>query len=448
MIHPKNKVVQIFKALSDAFLKVAQLLVRPIKAIRILFSYDIEENDRPDTHLVWIVFGMFVAFLAWAYFSEIDRVVTANAKAFPFAKLQTVEHFEGGRVDKILVQKGDSVSKGDLLVTLSPIQTQGELRIQTDQVAALIVKQSRLLAEYENKSSFEIGDSMGVLHPEIVAQERAIFRERTRQRKVELEAKAAEVKSAEAKLGAAEAGLRASDEEFRTMRLLFERGLEPELSYVRAQKSHAEAISSVETARQEVIRSQSGLDATLRDYQTQILQELSDVRENLTAGRENIRVAADKADRSELRAPSGGVVNNVLVSTVGGTVKPGETVVEIVPEGSQIFIEANIMPADIGFIEIGQKALIKLTAYDYSVFGSLNGIVSVIGADTTTEESGEQFYKVSIQPTGRYLNSLGRELQVIPGMEAQVDIVVGQRSVIDYLLSPLLRVSQESLREK
>ncbi len=407
-----------------------------------------QDRDRPDTHLMWVIFLSFVAFSGWAYFSEIDRVVTANATAYPYAKLQTVEHFEGGRVDKILVQKGDEVGKGDLLITLSPIQTLGELTIQTDQVAELSVKQSRLLAEYENIASFEVNKNFLEAHPEIVAQERAIFRERVRQRKVEMEAKVAEVDSAKAKLSAAQAGLRASDEEFKTMKLLFEKGLEPELSFIKAEKSHAEAISSLETARQEVIRSQSAVDATLRDYQTTILQELSEVRSNLTAARENIRVAADKADRSELRAPSAGIVNNVLVSTVGGTVKPGETVVEIVPEGSQIFIEANIAPADIGFIELGQATLIKLTAYDYSVFGSLSGQVTVIAADTTTEESGEQFYKVSVQPLTKYLDSNGRELQVIPGMEAQVDIIVGKRSVLDYLLSPLLRVTQESLREK
>jgi len=423
-------------------------MIRALLFIRALFSYDMQERDRPDTHLMWVICGAFVAFFAWAYFSEIDRVVTANAKAYPYAKLQTVEHFEGGRVDKILVQKGDKVEKGGLLITLSPIQTRGELTIQTDQVAELTVKQSRLLAEYETTSSFEIDAAFESLHPEIVAQERAIFRERVRQRKVEIESKVAEVDSAKAKLAAAQAGLRASDEEFKTMKLLFEKGLEPELSFIRAEKSHAEAISSLETARQDVIRSQSAVDATLRDYQTKILQELSEVRSNLTAARQNIQVAADRADRSELRAPSSGIVNNVLVSTVGGTIKPGETVIEIVPEGSQIFIEANIMPADIGFIEIGQLAFIKLTAYNYSVFGSLSGQVTVIAADTTTEESGEQFYKVSVQPLTKYLDGKGRELQVIPGMEAQIDIVVGKRSVLDYLLSPLLRVSQESLREK
>ena len=423
-------------------------IFRTFSFIKALFSYDMDDRDRPDAHLMWVIFLSFIAFSGWAYFSEIDRVVTANATAYPYAKLQTVEHFEGGRVDKILVQKGDQVSKGDLLITLSPIQTLGELTIQTDQVAELSVKQSRLLAEYENRASFEVNDNFLDAHPEIVAQERAIFRERIRQRKVEMEAKVAEVDSAKAKMSAARAGLRASDEEFKTMKLLFEKGLEPELSFVKAEKSHAEAVSSLETARQEVIRSQSAVDATLRDYQTTILQELSEVRSNLTAARENIRVAADKADRSELRAPSAGVVNNVLVSTVGGTVKPGETVVEIVPEGSQIFIEANITPSDIGFIELGQAALIKLTAYDYSVFGSLSGQVTVIAADTTTEESGEQFYKVSVQPLTKYLDTNGRELQVIPGMEAQVDIIVGKRSVLDYLLSPLLRVTQESLREK
>ena len=200
---------------------------------------------------------------------------------------------------------------------------------------------------------------------------------------------------------------------------------------------------------QELLRAQSTMDALIREQQTEILKELSDVRSKLTSARENIRVAADKADRSELRAPVTGVVNSVLVSTIGGTIKPGEAVVEIVPEGSEIVVEALVSPADIGFIEIGQEALIKITAYDFSVFGSLKGMVDVIAADTTTdEETGQQFYKVRLSFLEAYLDAKGRQLKIIPGMEAQVDIVVGKRSALDYVLSPLLRVTQESLREK
>lgn len=429
-------------------LSLKRKIVFLITNLRYLFSYDVDDKDRISMHLLWVVTISFGAFVAWALIAEIDRVVTANAKAYPYAKLQTVEHYEGGRVEKILVKQGDIVRRGDLLITLSPIQTLGELTIQTDLLAELTVKQARLLAEYENQDSFVVSDDIESLHPTIVQQERAYFRERRRQRLGELQSKKAEYESVKAQLAAVKVGMRASEQEFETMKKLLKRGLEPELSLIKSEKEFADAKSALESTRQELLKAENELDRIVREQQTEVLKELSDVRGQLTSARENIRVAADKADRSELRAPSDGVVNNVLVSTVGGTVKPGEPVVEIVPEGSQIVVEALIKPADIGFIEIGQEALVKITAYDFSVFGSLKGEVAIIAADTTTEESGEQFYKVTIALLQKFLDSKGRRLEIIPGMEAQVDVVVGKRTAMDYILSPLLRVTQESLREK
>lgn len=421
----------------------------PFKFLFSMFSYDVHEGDKISYHLIWIIFLAFGGFLLWAYYSEIERVVSATAKAYPYSKLQSVEHFEGGRIEKILVSQGQSVTKGQLLITLSPLQTEGELNIQTDQLAELTVRQSRLLAEYENREGFEIPEKIRVTHPEILNQEEAYFRERKRQRQVQLDSKMAEVNSARAKLEAADVGLMTAQQEYQTMELLFTRGLEPELSFIQARKALADARSSKETSKQELLRTQSTVDAVIREQQTEILKELSELRSKLTSARENIRVAADKADRSELRAPVTGVVNSVLVSTIGGTIRPGEPVVEIVPEGSEIVVEALVSPADIGFIEVGQEALIKITAYDFSVFGSLKGMVDVIAADTTTdEETGQQFYKVTLSFLEAYLDAKGRRLEIIPGMEAQVDIVVGKRSALDYVLSPLLRVTQESLREK
>jgi adhesin transport system membrane fusion protein len=420
-----------------------------IKFIYSLFSYEIDKQDSITHHLVWIIFFAFAGFLTWAYLAEIERVVTANGKAYPYSKLQTVEHYEGGRVESIQVSSGQTVTQGQLLVTLSPLQTTGELNIQADQLAELSIRQSRLLAEYQNKKEFAVPSLIGDEHSEIVKQELAYFTERKRQRQVQLTAKVSEVNSAKAKNQAAKVGLTTAEREFETMKLLFERGLEPELSMIQSRKALADAISGLETSKQELLRAESGVDAVIREQQTQILKELSEVRSQLTSARENIRVAADKADRTELRAPVAGIVNTVLVATVGGTVKPGETVVEIVPEGSEIVVEARVSPADIGFIEVGQEALIKITAYDFSVFGSLKGRVDVIAADTTTdEETGEKFYKINVSFLEEFRDARGRNLAIIPGMEAQVDVVVGMRSVMDYVLSPLMRATQESLREK
>ena len=141
-------------------------------------------------------------------------------------------------------------------------------------------------------------------------------------------------------------------------------------------------------------------------------------------------------------------MNRVLVSTEGGTVKPGETVVEIVPQDSTIVVEASINPADIGFIQVGQSALVKLTAYDFSIFGALDGVVAVITADTITDEKGNQYYLIKVDLQTPYLKSGGRVLRIIPGMTAQVDIVTGKRTALEYVFSPIAKVFKESLREK
>lgn len=429
--------------------KKSWLIVRPFLFIVRLFTYDIEDKDQVSNQLLWIIVLAFSSFLVWAYIVEIDKVVSATAKAYPYEKLQTVEHYEGGRVNIIHVKKGSIVERGDLLITLSPIQTAGELTIQTDTLAELTVRQARLLAEFENNDSFSIPENIEALHSDLVRQERAIFKEKQRRRINELEGRQADLQSARAILSAAEIGLKTSVIEYKTMELLYKKGLEPELSFIKAENVYAEAISTKEQAAQEVVRVQAEIDRAIRDQQTEILEELAQVRSDLTKARENIRIAADKVDRSELRSPIRGMVNNVLVSTVGGTVKPGEAVVEIVPENSQIVVEALIAPADIGFIERGQEALVKITAYDYSIFGSLQGQVDVIPADTTIdEELNQPFYEVTVKLNQEYKDPNGKSLKIIPGMEAQVDIIVGKRNAMEYILSPLMRVTQESLREK
>lgn len=425
------------------------VMFKLIKNVWSLFTYDIDDRDQVSGQLIWVVFLAFSAFLIWAYFSSVERVITATGKAFPLKKLQTVEHFEGGRIETIHVGTGDAVSGGDLLITLSPIQSFGELSVARDAVAELTIRQARLLAEFENLSSLKVTDAMRRQHPEIVEQEVVVFNERRRQRLVELESKASEVESTKSKVRAAEAGFSASAQELETMRLLYAEGLEAELSLIQAERSHAKATAELESAKQERIRADAAVESVIRESQTSILTELSDVRANLTRAKQDMRVVADRAERSEIRAPVSGVVNNLLVSTIGGTVKAGEPVAEIVPAGSGIAIEAQIKPSDIGFVELGQSALVKISAYDFSIFGALPAEVDVVGADTRTrEDTGEQFYTATILLNQNFVTDTGRSLKIIPGMEAQVDIIVGERTVLDYLLSPLVRMSNESMREK
>ncbi len=417
--------------------------------IRELFSYDIDKREKLSSQLLFALGLIFAVFVTWAAFAEFDQVITANAKVYPFSRLQLIEHYEGGRIEKILVKQGDLVDEGDLLVKLSPLQSAGELNIQRDTLASLTIRQARLLAEYERRPGFQVDPKIRAASPASYAQELASFAERGAQRRAELSAKMAEVESAKARLRAAEVGLKSTSEEYESMRQLVAKGLEPRLSLIRAEKALGDAKASQATAQQDISRTEANLKALQQEQQMAVLAELTKVRADLTSARETIVVAADKADRTELRSPIRGVVNRVLVSTEGGTVKPGETVVEIVPSGTTIVVEASIQPSDIGFISIGQPASVKITAYDFSIFGSLSGKVTVVAADTTTDEKGNQFYVAKIELDRDYIETKGRQkLRIIPGMVAQVDIVAGKRTALEYVFSPLTKVMQESFREK
>jgi adhesin transport system membrane fusion protein len=416
--------------------------------IKETFSYDIENRERLSSQLLFIISAFFVLGLLWAYFAKLDQVVTAQGTVISSSRLQVIEHFEGGRVEKIHVQSGQVVKKDELLISLSPIQSKSEFNIAVDNVAMLSTKLIRLTAEYEGKTTFELPKEIAEANPQIVNTEKNLFKERRAQAVSQLSQRRAEINSSKSKLNAAEVSAVAANEELKVMRTLIERGLEAKISLFRAEKSAADANSFLTTARQDLIKAEAAYNGFLQELQASILTELTKVRSDLTAARENSAVSADRADRASIRSPIDGVVNRILVSTEGGTVKAGERVAEIVPSDSGMIVEAKVSPADIGFVRLKQEALVKLTTYDSSVFGALKGSIAVIGSDSITEEKGEQYYLIKIELQKNYLAKGDTRLQIMPGMVAQVDVITGKRTVFEYIFSPFTKMMQESFREK
>ena len=416
--------------------------------IKETFSYDIENRERLSSQLLFIISAFFVLGLLWAYFAKLDQVVTAQGTVISSSRLQVIEHFEGGRVEKIHVQSGQVVKKDELLISLSPIQSKSEFNIAVDNVAMLSTKLIRLTAEYEGKTSFDLPKEIAEANPQIANTEKNLFKERRAQAISQLSQRRAEINSSKSKLNAAEVSAVAANEELKVMRTLIERGLEAKISLFRAEKSAADANSFLTTARQDLIKAEAAYNGFLQELQASILTELTKVRSDLTAARENSAVSADRADRASIRSPIDGVVNRILVSTEGGTVKAGERVAEIVPSDSGMIVEAKVSPADIGFIRLKQEALVKLTTYDSSVFGALKGSIAVIGSDSITEEKGEQYYLIKIELQKNYLAKGDTRLQIMPGMVAQVDVITGKRTVFEYIFSPFTKMMQESFREK
>ena len=422
--------------------------MNPLTIIKETFSYDLENRERFSSQLLFVITAFLVLLLFWMYFAKLDIVVNAQGTVISSARLQVIEHFEGGRVDKILVRAGQTVKKADVLIELSPLQSQSEYSVSLDNVAALTARLSRLTAEYDGKGTLKIPKEISDDFPEIVRSERRLLRERQAQYRSQLLQRRSDINSAKARLDAAKTSNLAAIEELNIMRRLVERGLEAEISLVRADKAAAEANSALINSRQDLDKAEAAYAGYMQEMQAAVLTELTKVRGELATAVGGSAVMADRADRTVIRAPIDGVINRVLVSTEGGTVKAGERVVEMVPSDSSMVIEAKVSPNDIGFIRTSQRALVKLTTYDSSVFGALEGNISVVGSDSITEEKGDQYYLVKIELTKTFLEKGDMRLQLRPGMIAQVDIITGKRRVYEYVFSPFTKMLKESFREQ
>ena len=427
--------------------KINKIIYYSKFVLRETFSYDIENRERMTSQFLFIIFGIFVIGILWSVFAELDQVVSAQGKVISSGRLQVVEHFEGGRVQKIHVKTGQEVNSGDLLISLVPIQAEGEFNVAKENNAGLAIRLARLNAELNQTNKLDLPDEIIKDYPDIVRTELALLKEKQSYFQSQQLQKRNDISSAKARFNSADSGLSAAREEARVVKQLVERGLEARLSLVRSEKSLAEATSAMLVAKEEILKAEQALSSFIKEYQTNLLNEITKSRSEFSSSRENVRISADKSDRTALRSPVSGTVNRVLVTTEGQTVKAGEPVAEIVPSGSSVIIEAKVTPADIGFVRLKQRALVKLTTYDYSIFGALDGFVSVIGSDSITEEKGEQFYVVKIELASNYVDS-GKNMTILPGMIAQIDIVTGKRTIFNYIFSPLTKVMQESFREK
>ena len=420
-----------------------------VVVMRHLFSFEgSSKKSGAGTGLMFIILILFGGFVIWAYTAKFDQVITAEGKVFPFSRLQEIEHYEGGLLDKIHVKRGEVVTRNQLLVSLSPLSADSDFNIQKANIALLLIKKARLEAEYLGKKNFEISNEIKDKYIQIYDNEYALFLKRKALLDEEVLKSRNNIQMSSSRYDAASAAFDAASEEYSVVSKLFEKGLESKLSKIKSGRAFSESLASKDIAQQELKKAELELNSLMLDNQAKVLAELSEVKSEYLAAFEGIRVAADKADRTQIRAPIDGIVNRVLISTRGSVVKPGETVVEVVPADQTIVVEANVLPADIGFVTQGQRAQVKITAYDFSVFGALTGSVSVVGADTITDDSGENFYVVKIDLDQDFLAVKNRSLKVIPGMTAQVDIITGKRSPLEYIFSPITKTLQESFREK
>ncbi len=412
--------------------------------------------ERHDRRLLWGLAVLLVILLLWAAWAPIDRIVRAEGRIISSARAQIVQNLEGGIVTEIAVREGVEVKAGQVLMRLSPVQANSSLQQGQTRVGALKAQQARLRAEADGSGSITFGADIPEAYQTL---ERNTFRERASRMGMEQSALRQQIAQRQAELIEAQSRARSLTTELELARRqsvmmdgLVKRGAASQMELLEAQgrterltTTYSEAVSSIPRLQSAIGETSARLSestARLRaDARTELAQVSSEIdRLGFLVGGDSDRLA-----RTEVRAPASGYINRLYFNTIGGVAKAGDPLLEITPSESPLAVEARVRPDDRASLRAGLPARVMLGAYDYTVYGALDGRVMEVSADTLTDERGGRYYRVVVETT-RATGRLANEV-LLPGMTARADVILGQRSVMSYLLSPLLRFSQNALRE-
>ncbi|MHA1151753.1 MAG: HlyD family type I secretion periplasmic adaptor subunit [Alphaproteobacteria bacterium] len=413
-------------------------------------------------YILTIMTFVFVVVMGfWADFAVLDEVTRGEGRVIPSSKTQIIQNLEGGILAEILVHEGDIVEKGDILVRIDNTAAQATYRDAQTRFYSLQATVERLMAEQMDR---EMALSEKILRqaPQAAADQKSLFEARRRQLKAQigvLEAQAgqrkqeiAEVRSRRKQL---ERSLQLAREELAITQPLARSGVMPRIDLIRIERQVADLEGEINTIRLSIPRIQSAakeagqrIEEVRLSSKSAISEALNRARAELNSVTETLLAGKDRVTRTSVRSRVRGTVKEIKQNTIGGVIRPGEDIIEIVPLDDTLLIEAQIRPADIAFLRPGQEAMIKVAAYDFSIYGGLQAEVEHISADTIKDEQGENFYRVYLRTGQNSLVHQGNELPIIPGMTATIEILTGHKTVLDYILKPILKARDQALRER
>jgi len=422
---------------------------------RLMLRLDVANWDANRKLIVLCALGMLVL-TVWAGIAQIDEVTRGSGKVVPSSKAQLVQSAAPATIKAILVKPGQMVEKGQLLVRLDDAQsssTLGQLEAETERLKA---KAARLEQEGTGgETACEEGSAC--TEEERLAQvRRAAAQSRESALAAAVEQRRRDLREGQETASSLESSLKLAQDEVNMLSPLAEKGIVPKTDLLNAQRNLVDVRGRLLAARQGVGRAQAAIqeaEAELRqarfDFRQQALNERSEVATRIAVNRETIKGATARLELNELRAPARGYVNDVKVTTVGGFVGAGEQLMQIVPVGDKLLVEARVAPKDIAFIKVGDRAIVKVTAYDFSIYGGLAGRVRNISADSIYDEvEREAYYSVMVETDQGYLFKHGKKLPIMPGMVCDVEIITGRKSILTYLFKPILRAFDEALTER
>lgn len=437
-------------------------------------------TQTPTVHrlTIWALFALFACFLVWAYFAELDRVTRGEGKIIPSSQVQIIQSLDGGILQEMHVTEGMLVTKGQLLARIDDTRFRSDAAQQTQEVDALRANIIRLRAELRDvliadvpnwqrqvkiiTEKLKFPEDLTTNSAALVARNQdeystrinnlenqvAIQGQQIRQREQE-------VKEINSKISTLKSSLNLVNQELKLTIPLAAKKIVPEVELLKLQRTVNDIKGELSALRLLKPKMQSAFDEAILKrreavlkYRTEARAELNELQSKLSNLNEAQVGVQDKVSKALISSPVVGTVKTVHITTLGGVVQPGEVLLEIVPTEDKLLVEAKIIPKDIAFLHIGLPAMVKITAYDFTRYGGLKGVVEHISADTTQDEDGNSFYIIRVRTTeSTMLGKDNKEMPIIPGMMTSVDVMISKRTVLEYILNPLLRAREMAFKE-
>lgn len=369
--------------------------------------------------IIYISMALFIILIFWARFSVIDEATIGEGKVVPSTQVQMIQSLEGGLLKKMDVREGEHVKKGQVLAVLDDTQFASTLGEEKAKYLTTLAAIARLKAEANDQEAIDFPKALRD-KKDLMETEEAVF-------KAKQKAFATSIKNLQA-------SYEYSLKELNITEPLVKKGVISTIDLLRLKRETNDLKAKIDESRDK--------------FRQQALSELSEKTAELSTLSEGLKSDEDRVSRATIRSPVNGIVKQIHANTIGGVIKSGIDIMEIVPMDDSLMLEIRIKPSDIAFIHPDQKAVVRITAYDYTVYGGLKGVVSHISADTSRDEQGTSYYEIFVKTNKAYLGTQANPMPIIPGMTATVDILTGKRSLLAYLLKPILRAKASAFRER
>ena len=417
-----------------------------------------EQTPVKAKQLLYAIAFVLIALILWASFAKVDEVTRGEGRVIPSKQVQVIQSLDGGIVSEILVQEGQTVSVGSPLIRIDETRAVSSLRENQAQYLAFLAKQSRLKSLAEN-TPFSPPPEVRSEAPEIYDQEYALYLSSkeelasaidiARNQMVQREKELLEVQY---KKEIAEKNYESANKELAANKPLLASGAVSEIDILKLEREATRAKGDIDQSRAQIGRIQSAIGEARRkiseveqNFKSKVRTELNDVTARLNSLSEVSVSLQDKVNQTTLKSPVNGKVSRLFFNTVGGVIQPGKEVLEVVPTDDALILETKIQIKDIAFIRVLQPAVVKLTAYDYTIYGALDAVVENVAPDSIVDDKGNAYYLVRVRTLK---SSLGKDLPIIPGMVAQVDIMTGKKTILSYLLKPVLKAKSYAFSER